>query len=34
MTLDDILDSIPDDFEYPTDVQDFVNSAPIGQELL
>ncbi len=34
ITLDEILESIPKDFQYPTDVQDFVNSSAIGQELL
>ncbi|WP_204151366.1 AbrB/MazE/SpoVT family DNA-binding domain-containing protein [Leptolyngbya sp. CCY15150] len=33
-SLDELLASIPDDFYYPTDVNDFVNSGPEGQELL
>ncbi len=33
-TLDEILDSIPEEFEYPDDVADFVGSEPIGDELL
>ena len=33
-SLDELLASIPDDFCYPTDVNDFVNSGPEGQELL
>ena len=33
-TLDDILDSIPADFDYPEDVQDFVSSEAVGEELL
>ena len=32
--LDEILDSIPDDFEYPQDVQDFSNSASLGEETI
>lgn len=32
--LDDILDSIPEDFTYPDDVSDFVNSEPKGREIL
>lgn len=34
ITLDALLASIPKDFQYPTDVQDFVSSSAIGQELL
>ncbi|MEM9136566.1 MAG: AbrB/MazE/SpoVT family DNA-binding domain-containing protein [Cyanobacteria bacterium P01_F01_bin.42] len=34
VTLDEILSSIPDDFQYPDDVQDFVDSSPVGQEVL
>ena len=34
VTLDALLDSIPDDFEYPQDVADFVDSESVGQELL
>lgn len=32
--LDEILDSIPNDFEYPEDVADFVHSESIGNELI
>ena len=32
--LDEILDSIPNDFEYPQDVRDFSNSASLGEELI
>jgi antitoxin MazE len=31
-SLDELLASIPDDFRYPTDVEDFVSSGPQGQE--
>lgn len=34
MSLDQLLASIPADFRYPADVDDFVNSGPQGQELL
>jgi len=34
VTLDEILASIPDEFEYPVDVQDFVESVPLGQEMI
>ena len=33
-TLDEMLDSIPEGFEYPDDVADFVGSEPVGDELL
>ena len=33
-TLDELLASIPDDFQYPEDVQDFVESEPLGQEII
>ena len=33
-SLDELLDSIPDDFQYPDDIDDFVDSAAVGQELL
>jgi antitoxin MazE len=33
-TLDELLDGIPNDFQYPNDVQDFVESGPLGQELM
>ena len=32
--LDELLASIPDDFEYPDDVRDFVESAPLGNEMI
>lgn len=32
--LDELLASIPDDFQYPDDVADFVDSQPVGQEQL
>ena len=34
LTLDEMLDSIPERFEYPSDVADFVDSEPQGDELL
>jgi antitoxin MazE len=34
MSLDQLLASIPADFRYPADVDDFMNSGPRGQELL
>jgi antitoxin MazE len=33
-SLQSLLATIPPDFTYPDDVQDFVKSPPIGQELL
>ncbi len=33
-TLDELLASIPDDFQYPDDVLDFVQSGPLGQEII
>ena len=33
-TLDDILDSIPENFTYPDDVSDFTSSEPKGREVL
>ena len=33
-TLDEILDSIPEGFEYPDDVADFIGSEPQGDEVL
>jgi antitoxin MazE len=33
-TLDQLLASIPDDFQYPEDVLDFVESGPIGKEMI
>ena len=32
--LDDILDSIPEDFTYPDDISNFVSSKAKGKELL
>jgi antitoxin MazE len=34
ITLEVLLASIPQDFEYPSDVRDFVDGLPIGQELI
>ncbi|BBC26510.1 AbrB/MazE/SpoVT family DNA-binding domain-containing protein [Pseudanabaena sp. ABRG5-3] len=34
LTLDELLSTIPNDFRYPEDVNDFVASEPIGQEIL
>jgi antitoxin MazE len=34
VTLEELLASIPEDFEYPSDVREFVDSPPIGQELI
>lgn len=34
ISLDQLLATIPDDFRYPADVDDFMNSGPQGQELL
>lgn len=34
LTLDEILASIPNDFQYPLDVQDFVESEPLGIEMI
>ncbi|MBD2108463.1 AbrB/MazE/SpoVT family DNA-binding domain-containing protein [Nodosilinea sp. FACHB-13] len=34
LTLDELLASIPDDFRYPSDVHDFADGFPQGQELL
>ena len=33
-TLDEILDSIPEDFDYPADIAEFVGSKAVGDELL
>lgn len=33
-TLDELLASIPNDFQYPDDVLDFVESEPLGQEII
>ena len=34
IALDELLASIPDDFEYPEDVRDFVESGWVGEELI
>jgi antitoxin MazE len=34
LTLDELLASIPNDFEYPDDIADFVDSKPLGKELI
>lgn len=34
INLDELIASIPDDFTYPDDVFDFVNSEPEGEELI
>lgn len=34
LTLDELLESIPTNFSYPDDVEDFINSKPEGQELI
>jgi mRNA interferase MazF len=34
LTLDELLSSIPNNFRYPDDVMEFVESEPLGQELL
>ena len=33
-TLDEILDSIPEDYNHPEDLQDFLQSEPQGRELI
>jgi antitoxin MazE len=33
-SLDELLQSIPDDFHYPEDVLDFAESEPQGQEII
>lgn len=33
-TLDEILDSIPEDYRHPEDLQDFQRSEPQGRELI
>ena len=33
-TLDDLLSTIPQDFIYADDVNDFLSSEPVGQEIL
>ncbi|NEP56273.1 MAG: AbrB/MazE/SpoVT family DNA-binding domain-containing protein [Symploca sp. SIO2G7] len=32
--LEELLASIPNDFQYPDDVQNFVESKPLGQEII
>jgi len=34
VTLEELLASIPADFHYPDDVQDFINGGVVGQEFL
>lgn len=33
-TLDELLASIPNDFQYPEDVLDFIKSEPLGKEII
>ena len=33
-TLDEILDSIPEDYRHPEDLKDFLESEPEGRELI
>lgn len=33
-SLDEILDSIPEDYRHPEDLQDFLESQPEGRELI
>lgn len=33
-TLDEILNSIPEDYRHPEDLQDFLQSKPQGRELI
>ena len=33
-TLDEILDSIPEDYRHPEDLEDFLPSEPQGRELI
>ena len=33
-TLDEILDSIPEDYRHPEDLEDFLQSEPQGRELI
>ncbi|MEM7554914.1 MAG: growth regulator [Cyanobacteria bacterium P01_A01_bin.84] len=33
-TLDEILDSIPEDYRHPEDLRDFLQSEPQGRELI
>jgi antitoxin MazE len=34
LTLDELLASIPNDFQYPDDVLDFIENEPLGQEII
>jgi hypothetical protein len=34
LTLDNLISSIPNNFQYPDDVMDFIESEPLGRELL
>lgn len=34
LSLDGLLASIPADFQYPEDVQEFIKSEPVGQEII
>jgi hypothetical protein len=34
LTLDNLISSIPNNFQYPDDVIDFIESEPLGRELL
>jgi len=34
LTLNDLISSIPNNFTYPDDVTDFIESEPLGRELL
>lgn len=34
LTLDKIIKSIPEDFQYPDDVASFAQSGPIGREVI
>lgn len=33
-TLDELLTSIPEDFDYPNNVLDFVKTEPLGNEMI
>lgn len=33
-TLDELIESIPDGFQYPDDVADFIDSQSVGREIL
>jgi len=33
-SLDELISSIPTDFQYPFDITDFIDGSPTGQELL